>query len=158
MTVASEDPVLRELSADDEPALTTFSCRHFRQPWTEVVEEMIRERLAHALRVGDAQAVGLWRDDELLGIAAWRIDPDDPSLCRSILVAVAHGNARRGYGRILKEAVLERARLAGAVVVVSIVHWDNDAMIRLNESLGANVERIPGDQDHCRCIIPLRLN
>lgn len=35
------------------------------------------------------------------------------------------------------------------------VHWDNTAMMALNESLGANVERIDGDLDYAYCIIPL---
>jgi hypothetical protein len=50
---------------------------------------------------------------------------------------------------------VDRARRSGAVAVVSEVHWDNDPMIELNAQLGANVEQIEGDTDHCLCVIPL---
>jgi hypothetical protein len=51
-------------------------------------------------------------------------------------------------------AVVAEARRAGAAAVASVVHWDNDGMIALNASLGANVERIPGELDYCLCVLP----
>jgi hypothetical protein len=37
----------------------------------------------------------------------------------------------------LKTDQIARARRSGATAVVPIVHWDNDPMIELNVSLGA---------------------
>lgn len=131
-----------------------FRCRSFGEPWSEVVEEMVCGQLAAELESGDVSAMGLWAGDVLAGVAAWRVDRT-VRMCRAILVAVATGHRRRGYGRILKGAVVDAARSAGAVAVVSSVHWDNDAMIELNVALGGNVEVIPGDRDFCRCVIPI---
>ena len=78
-----------------------------------------------------------------------------PLRCRSILLVVRIGRWRRGYGRLLKQAVVDAARRAGARVVVSVVHFDNDPMIELNVAFGANVETIPGDSDHLLCVIPI---
>jgi hypothetical protein len=55
----------------------------------------------------------------------------------------------------VKAAVIDAARRAGAVAVVSVVDWGNDPMIELNVAFGANVEAVPGDRDYCRCTIPL---
>ena len=52
--------------------------------------------------------------------------------------------------------MIELARAAGAVAIVSDVHWDNDAMLRLNQSFGANLERVAGDDEFARCVISLR--
>lgn len=47
---------------------------------------------------------------------------------------------RRGLGLQTKEHILARAQSAGALVVASKVHYDNEAMISLNhEKLGAEV-------------------
>jgi GNAT superfamily N-acetyltransferase len=119
---------------------------------------MVRVHLADALEDGGVDALGLWVDGQLAGLVAWRVEPAGPSgtsICRSIVLAVQNGHVRRGYGRRLKEDMIERAREDGAAAVVSIVHWDNNAMISLNVVLGANVERIDGDPDHCNCVIAL---
>ena len=49
--------------------------------------------------------------------------------------------------------MISGASVAGAVAVSSVVHRDNTAMINLNRRLGAVVEEIPDDGDHCRCVI-----
>lgn len=69
------------------------------------------------------------------------------------IVAVAVSERRKGHGRSLKEAVIAAAKDAGAMAVASIVHRSNTAMISLNRQLGAIVEEIPDDRDHCRCMI-----
>lgn len=103
--------------------------------------------------MGAVDGLGLWRDDELVGVAAWQPDPDEPDVVVSVLLAVRY--VRRGYGRLLKAALLDRAREIGATAVRSRVHFDNDAMIELNVRLGANVERIDGDDEYLACVIPL---
>lgn len=152
MTESSAQPVVRPLTAADEAALSTFTCLTYKEPWTVPVQEMIRDQLAGNLAIGAVSAVGAWVDDDLRGVAAWKVEG---GICHSILLAVRTGQRRRGIGSLLKEAVLSEARAAGAVAVVSMVHWDNEAMIELNESLGANIERIVGDSEYCRCVISI---
>lgn len=135
--------------------LKTFNCRIFKQPWTNLVEEAVQNFLAPELAAQSASAIGVWDNGTLCAVAAWRVDEGAPPICHSLVVAVRNGYLRRGHGRRVKEALVAEARNAGASAVVSEVHWDNQAMIELNASLGANVERIAGDLEYCRCIIPL---
>jgi GNAT superfamily N-acetyltransferase len=143
---------IRSPALGDVRTLRSFRCQSFGEPWSALVEEMIRDLLPSVLEQGDVEAAGLWLDAQLAGVTAWRIDVVRRQ-CRCVLVAVGLGQRRRGYGRILKQTVLDAARSAGADVVVSQVHWDNDAMIELNVALGANVEELPGDRDFCLCVI-----
>ena len=152
MTESSAQPIIRPLTAADEAALSTFTCLTYKEPWTAPVQEMIRDRLSENLAIGAVYAVGVWADEDLRGLAAWKYEGD---ICHSILLAVRVGQRRRSIGSLLKEAVLSEARSAGATVVVSEVHWDNEAMIELNATLGANIERIPGDPEYCRCVVSL---
>ena len=46
-------------------------------------------------------------------------------------------------GRLLKTSLLGIAQKAGAAAVQSIIAFDNDAMIELNVSLGAELVRDP---------------
>jgi predicted GNAT superfamily acetyltransferase len=151
------EPLVRRLTADDADALAKFSCRRYRQPWTDVVDELVREKLAAAIALGDGEGLGLWVGDDLVGVAAWRMEGGSPPICHSIVVAVRVGAQRSGHGKRLKRAMIEQATAVGAAVVVSMVHWDNDAMIALNAAFGANVERIPGDYEYCRCVVALPL-
>jgi len=152
LTEASPELVLRPLTAADEPALSTFTCVTYKEPWTAPVQEMIRDHLAGNLASGAVSAVGAWAGDDLRGVAAWRIEGN---ICHSVLLAVRTGQRRQGIGSMLKTAVLSEATAAGLAVVVSQVHWDNEAMIELNAHFGASIERIPGDAEYCRCVIPL---
>jgi GNAT superfamily N-acetyltransferase len=148
------DVDVRPITSEDRPALARFSCRAYGEPWSDVIEEMISEHLAGALGHDGLAALGLWDGAHLCAVIAWRID-EPARVCRVALLAVENGYRRNGFGRRLKEEVLGLARRAGAVAVASIVHWDNDPMIELNAALGANVERIDGDPDHCLCVIPV---
>lgn len=152
MTESSAQPVVRPLTAADEAALSTFTCLTYKEPWTVPIQEMIRGHLARNLELGAVSAVGAWVGDDLRGVAACRIEGD---ICHSVLLAVRTGQRRRGIGSLLKEAVLSEAKPAGAAAVVSHVHWDNEAMIELNARFGANIERIEGDAEYCRCTISL---
>lgn len=124
----------------------------YKEPWTAPVQEMIRDHLAGNLALGAVSAVGAWVGDDLRGVAAWRIEGN---VCHSVLLAVRTGQRRQGVGTLLKSALLSEAQTARATAVVSHVHWDNDAMIELNASFGANIERIAGDAEYSRCVIHL---
>lgn len=142
----------RALSAADRESLATFTCRHFKEPWTEIVQIMVREHLADSLERHTAEAVGAWNATNLIGVASWSFKDDS---CECHIVAVALGHQGRGLGRRLKEYVVEVARAAGAGAVVSEVHWDNQPMLELNSHLGASVVAKPGDREYCLCVIPL---
>jgi ribosomal protein S18 acetylase RimI-like enzyme len=144
--------VIRPLTAADEAALSTFTCVTYKEPWTALVQEMIRDHLAENLAIEAVSAVGAWVDDDLRGVAAWRYEGN---ICHSIVLAVRVGQRRQGIGSLLKKTLLSEARAAGATALVSQVHWDNEAMIELNASFGANVERIEGDAEYCRCVISI---
>jgi hypothetical protein len=40
---------IRRLTASDRAELSAFACRDFREPWSDLVEETIRDRLADEL-------------------------------------------------------------------------------------------------------------
>jgi hypothetical protein len=96
----------------------------------------------------------VWARDELLAVVAWRVLPES-SLCQSLILATRTGHRRQGHARLLKQVELDEACKAGCRAVISKVHWDNRPMMKLNKSLGANVERINGDRDYAYCIIPV---
>lgn len=146
---------IRPLGEADRTALTTFACARLGEPWAEAVQQSIRDDLSDELAEGRISAVGLFEDTRLCGVAVWRIFPGTPILCRAYTIAVAVGAQRKGYGRELKQAVLEAARLAGAVAVSSIVDRRNIAMLRLNEALGARIEYREDEPDTCYCFITL---
>jgi GNAT superfamily N-acetyltransferase len=131
---------IRALTAADRAALAGFTCARLGEAWADAVQETIRKDLVDHIASGDVSALGLFDDEgALCGVAAWRIyDVMPPVLCRSDIVAVAVRKRGKGYGRVLKEAVINDARAAGAVAVSSIVHRDNTAMIALNRRLGCH--------------------
>lgn len=116
---------------------------------------MVRENLVHELSSGNVTAIGLWDDQRLCGVAVWKVF-DAARLCKGILVAVANGHRRKGYGRRLKEEMMKSARVAGAVAISSTVDRRNDGMIAINRSVGAVFEALPDDPDNLRCTVALR--
>jgi hypothetical protein len=92
---------------------------------------------------------------DLLGVAAWSVDPVDPRRWVSSVLAVRNGVVRKGHGRRLKVEVLRLAREAGAREVVSVVHEKNEAMHQLNVSLGAKIQRDRASYEDLDYRIPL---
>lgn len=136
----------------DAPVLFEFTCETYREPWSKVAQEMIREHLSANLEIGVVSGIGIWMADDLCGVAAWRADGD---IWRSVVLAVHVGWRRRGLGGLLKDTMISEARDAGMTAIVSYVHWDNEAMMELNARRGATIERVPGDFDYCVCIVPV---
>jgi hypothetical protein len=152
----TEPPAIRPVDPDgDRRQLRAFSCRDFRFPYTDVIEELIRNNLADSVQAGEVSALALCSDSRICGVTAYVPDLDT-GIYQSSILAVQMGYVRRGYGTQLKQAVIDIARQAKAIAVVSDVHYDNDPMINLNVKLGANVVKIPGDLEYRRCVIPLQ--
>ena len=144
----------RQLTAADRDAFERFECANRRYAWSRLIEEMIRERLAGVLELGDKSAVGLFDGaGKLVGIAVW--DSSDLAAWRCSIIAVAIGHQRRGYGMQLKQRVIDMARAADASWVYSAVHIDNDPMIELNRKFGAKITHDPDSPEHMLCVIPL---
>lgn len=107
---------------------------------------MVREYLPWNLAHGLADGVGMWDGDSLVGVAAWSVQQKSPLVWRCNVVAVATGRHGHDHGVDLKQAVIDRARLAGCLLVTSLIHRDNEAMIGLNEKhFNARVELDPQD-------------
>ncbi len=151
--------LLRPLTVDDQLPLEQFTCARLGEPWTEVIQETVRDHLSDQIAAGRISALGLFDNHAALrGVAAWRITEltQDWVVCRVDVIAVAVGTQRQGYGRQLKEAVVAEAQAAGARAVDSIVHRRNVGMLRLNRELGAVVDAIQGEANHLLCVIPIR--
>ena len=146
---------LEPLTSQHTVQLGSFRCAEYRKPWTEDVEELIRDSLAFSLGTGDLVGLGLWQATSLIAVIAWRESAHEPWY--SALLAVATGHQRHGYGRQLKVELLKRAQLSGAEAVYSLIDWDNDSALKLNESLGASITRDP-DARHQRLIATIYLN
>ena len=155
MTGSEPEQQIRPIVGADRPELEVFTCRGFREPWTDTIEEMIQDFLPNAIERDVVSTLGIWLDGRLSAVAVWQFGSEAPRLCHVNVVAVRIGVRRRGLALDLKKAVLQIAIEGGAIAAVSTVHWDNGSMINLNKKLGANVEQIDGDDEYCRCVIPL---
>lgn len=147
---------LRDLTSGDAATFSRFECRTFGEPWSGEAQRQIREQLPYELGVGAVLAIGLWTDEDVLvGVAVW--SRHEPALDVAVIpvLAIALGHHRRGYGRLLKTEVLARARAAGCVVAISAVHEGNEAMLMLNHSLGATIERDAAYPTYFNCSIDL---
>ena len=149
-------PNLLDLGPGDAPALARFECRSFGEPWSAQVQELIRNELPEAIARGVTNGIGLWSDaGELVGVVAWLQMDGNPDVASIPVLSVAVGHHRQGYGLTLKTEVLARARRAGCVVALSSVHEDNEPMLRLNQRLGARLERDPAHPTYLDCTIDL---
>lgn len=139
--------------------LAVFRCAGSARtaPWSIVIENLVRERLADALKHAGTSALGVWGDGQLLAVIAWTIDPAASDSWQVVTLATGYGWYRRGLARRLKLAVLAEARAARAREVVSLVHRDNTAMCALNESLGGRAVLDPSDprREHLVYVVPV---
>ncbi|HEY8547876.1 MAG TPA: GNAT family N-acetyltransferase [Acidimicrobiales bacterium] len=151
-----DDRRVVDLDASHADLLRSFSCRRLGEPWTVVIDEAICRHVAPHLG-RRLHGVGLVVDDRLCGVAVWRTPPTQgapppPATWEICYLATHTSHARRGYARHLKIEVLRRARAAGIKQVISYVDWDNQAMLSLNEKLGARRARIPCDDRYALCV------
>jgi ribosomal protein S18 acetylase RimI-like enzyme len=147
--------VLRPIQVEDASACARFSCRGYREPWSVAVEEVIREHLVDLVLANYNEALGLWSGSRLAGVVSWTVHHGDPIVFEIGVLATNDGFRRRGVATTLKRAVLDRARQAGAALVLSEVHIDNEGMQVVNEKLGG-VGRIDR-RDHTYLIYSFRL-
>lgn len=148
------EPEFRLLDLNDTPALEAFSCGGgHREPWGDVVEELIRENVAYELGMGRVWVLGRWSGSQLVGVAVWADADTDHTVWNLSVVAVQNGYQRRGHGRAMKAEVLRRAGEEGVRAIVSTVHADNEAMWKINTALGAQSTRL--DRDHFRVVVPV---
>ena len=81
---------------------------------------------------------------------------------RSSLRAVAVGFRQQGIGLQLKRYLVSEAEAAGVKAITSMVRWDNEPMLALNQKLNGNVVPIPRDygpdEVYCWSIVPVSVS
>jgi GNAT superfamily N-acetyltransferase len=147
---------IERLTVAHRAEFAAFECAVYREPWTEIIEEMVRDHLADALDRGVTEGIGARNEHGVLvGVAAWARDPENAAVWLSRLIAVRWGHHGRKIGRRLKSEVLTRAQREGVGLLVSRIHEDNEAMRRVNELLGGRTTRPPGEREYLMCTIPV---
>jgi len=141
--VIASGVAVREIASADEVDLSGFCCAGIREPWALEVEEAIRKDV-HQF-VGQPGFHLLVADDlfATVGVLAMRRSSLMPAFASIPVLAVSVNHRRRGIARALKTHALAVARLMGVTAVTSEVDVDNDAMLRLNTDLGADIRPKP---------------
>jgi len=153
---ARGDERIVDLDHTHSDLLSKFPSRRLGEPWTAVVSEAIRADVARFLG-NQFRGVGLFVGSELRAVAIWRVSslygyPPPPSSWEICYLASHSSHARQGYAYRLKVEVLRRASAEGIQRVISYVHWDNAAMLSLNDKLYARRSRIAGDDEFALCV------
>lgn len=110
--------------------------------WSETETTLDARRAWRASRLNAGYpvlaAIAADAPDTVLGYASYGVFRDFPGYIGTVehSVYVAPAAHRQGVGRALLEELIERARLAGYVVMVGGVDSTNQASIALHESLG----------------------
>jgi GNAT superfamily N-acetyltransferase len=155
--------------------LEGFACSTLDTPWSVGIEQMVCDHLPDALENPGApgalpiKALGLWVGERLVAVDAWKPERD-PVVCATFpgevvwlnVVLATHVDFwHQGFGRHLKETVIQEARKRGVVAITSVVSWENTAMGSLNQKLGGVeteiITDVEPDPDLCRCILPIGL-
>ena len=153
---ARGDERIVDLDHTHSDLLSTFPSRRLGEPWTAVVSDAIRTEVAPFLG-NQFRGVGLFVGGELRAVAIWRVPglygyPPPPSSWELCYLASHSSYPRRGYAHRLKVEVLRRARAEGVERLISYVHWDNAAMLSLNDKLHARRSVIAGDDEFALCV------
>ena len=121
---------LRPLGALDLDLASGFHCDAFtpqgERGWT-------RQDIAELVASPGVTGVFLLSGGKEVGFALWRVAVDESEL---LTIAVEAGHRRRGAGRALLEAVIDRARAGGATTLFLEVGADNPAACSLYEQKG----------------------
>jgi ribosomal-protein-alanine N-acetyltransferase len=113
--------MVAEASVEDAPALAAVHAAAFPAPWTaEAMAALLNAPGVHALLSHDGPG--------LTGFILMRAVADEAEV---LTLAVAPAHRRRGVGRALLQAGLERAAAAGAHSVFLEVADDNVAAVAL---------------------------
>lgn len=134
--------LLRDASAADAPAIAAIY-NHFILNSTISFEEEAVDAAAIAQRIVDVHAAGLpWLVADVDGKVAayayatrWRARAAYRTSVESS-VYVAPPQARRGLGKALYGALLERLREGGAHMVIGGIAQPNPASVALHEAMG----------------------
>lgn len=127
---AAAAPAVRPLALADVPAVAALEAELFaRSAWTEV---MIREEISGPGRC----YVGV---DDDAGLAGYAGSWFDGEVAQVMTIGVARRAQRRGLGRALLHALLERAAADGAGAVLLEVAVDNEPALTLYRAEGFEV-------------------
>ncbi len=128
-------PDIRELTAADRSALSSFTCARDDEPWAYDVQMGIRNDLADWLTIAspDYGALGRWEADALVGVVTWSFDQVSRNAWWVSVLAVHVDHRGVGHAVALKTEVLIRAQAAGMEFVYSRVDKRNEPMRCLNK-------------------------
>jgi [ribosomal protein S18]-alanine N-acetyltransferase len=89
-----------------------------------------RQDIAELVASSGVSGVFLMSNGKEIGFALWRVAADEAEL---LTIAIDAGHRRRGGGRTLLEAVIDRARVSGAAMLFLEVGSDNPPACSLYE-------------------------
>lgn len=145
---------MRDLTAEDLPALRGFCCADPETDWSIAIEDLVRHDLGDLIQAGAAQALGMFEGDELAAVLAWSAEEPDVVVVEVLAVDCRH--RRRGHATAMKRELIMSAGRLGASAVVSLVRPENGAMLQINEGLGAVIALDTDEPGYLRCVIDPR--
>ncbi len=145
--------IIRDAVAADVPAITELGNALIPSTtitWTEALESLEQRAAWFERQVRDGFPVLVAEDEgEIAGFATYehfRGEGKWPGYraTAELTIHVCQDRWRRGVGRTLIEALVERASASGIHVLVAAIDSENEASIQLHERLGfAVVGRMP---------------
>ena len=139
------DVVIREATSDDVASLRTFRCASPAEPWTVAPELTIQIQVPGWVGSERTLVLVAERRGEMVGVIALDLDPSDPRVMTSQVLAVAREHRREYIAYNLKLRALQHAVAKGAAGVASEVDEQNEPMLDCNQLFEATTAPEPGD-------------
>jgi ribosomal-protein-alanine N-acetyltransferase len=117
---------IKKLNSENAPECARIEMECFSHPWSE---NSVREEIENLL----TYCVGAFEGDALAGYAGMHL-PSDGAYIDNI--AVRPGYRRKGAGKMLLEALIEKASQSGAEFITLEVRPSNTAAFKLYTQLG----------------------
>ena len=159
--------ILRNATADDEPALESFDLGDNRSPWLDEVAEIISGLIAWRDDVEqtlfDREVIVAEVDGDIVAVAAHeRVEHGHRGPLAEhrylMVVAVRADHLRSGIARVLTESLLSEMTLDGVRTVGWLVHPSNHASIAFSRSVFAEADEMypPDDRPYARFVVSLQ--
>jgi len=142
------EPEIRELVADDEPAVREFFARMPAEDRT-FFQQDVEDPKVIAAWAGDEQRIrrcAVDEDGRLLAIAALRPGSDWTSHVADLVLLVSPEARRRKLGRTMARVMLIEAVQHGLLKVTVMIAADNAAAIDMFRAIGFEPEALLRDQ------------
>jgi hypothetical protein len=141
-------PSIRPYEGRDKAQIKAFVCVQPWQRWRLVAQEIIQES-PEECENGDAEILVAVEGQAVLGVIVFRKDSQVPNTWESCSLGVLIPRQRQGIGEGLKIAAIEEVvSRDGVLDFISTVNKRNEAMLALNDKLGAETRDDPLDSKH----------